>query len=631
MDSPGSFQLVTGLIGGLALFLYGMNVMSAALTKTAGGRLEQMLQKITGNRWMAYLFGIVITAAVQSSSASTVMIVGMVNAGLMTLAQAVNLILGANLGTTFTAWLLSLNAISSENFLINLLKPASFTPFLALAGVVLYLFSKSDKKKNIGQILLGFSVLMFGMNMMSGAVSPLKDVPAFTGILPRFSNPLLGFAVGMLFTMVIQSSAGTIGVVQALALAIGINYGVAIPVVIGAEVGTCITAILSTIGAGMNAKRTAAMHFSFNAIKAVSFMVIFYTLHAFLHFSFLSAPAGMVGIALIHTLVNLIATPLAVPVSGFLVKIAYLLLPVTENEQKEEEQTRTIRSLDDRFLSNAAFATQQTRLAAVEMAGMAEDCLQRAMSLLDGYTAECANEVRSLEQQIDRYEDQISTYLVKLNSHHLAPADARDVSIMQHCINDYERVSDHALNIMQIFEEMHEKKIVFTERAMAEVKTMGAATMEAIAMATDSFRTGDRALAHRVEPLEEVVDRLNANIKERHIGRMRRGKGTIDVGFDIADLGMNLERITDHASNIAVCVLQAGKEGFDTHGYLANVHKKDDNYKKLVKEYGEKYALPVKKTGDRRDKDKSRLKEKNQEKEALKEKESKKKNRKKED
>ena len=596
MESFSSFSLLTGLIGGLALFLYGMNVMSAALTKMAGGRLEQMLAQITGNRWIAYLFGIVITALVQSSSASVVMVVGMVNASLMTLAQAVNLILGANLGTTFTAWLLSLNAISSDNFLINLLKPTSFTPFLAIAGVVLYMFFRSEKKKNIGQTLLGFSVLMFGMNMMSQAVAPLKDVEAFTSLLPRFSNPLLGFAVGLLFTMVIQSSAGTIGVVQALSLSIAISYGAAIPVVIGAEVGTCITAILSSIGASMNAKRAAAMHLSYNILKAAVFMTGFYILHAIVHFSFLDAQAGMVGIALVHTLVNLVATPVMVPFSALLVKIAYLVLPVTQEEQREEEQTKSIRALDDRFLTNAAFAVQQTKLATLDMAGMAKDCLQKALSLLEKYDEKEAEDVRHLEKQIDHYEDQIGSYLVKLNAHHLAPEYAREVSIMQHCINDFERVSDHALNICQIYEEMHAKKTVFTERAAGEVRVLSDAATEAIRMATESFRTGNRALAHRVEPLEEVVDSLNADIKERHIGRLRRGKGEIDIGFDIADLCMNLERVTDHASNIAVCVLQTGKEGFDTHGYLAKVRSRNDpEYKKLVEEYRGKYELPKKK------------------------------------
>ncbi|MBR0173251.1 MAG: Na/Pi cotransporter family protein [Lachnospiraceae bacterium] len=596
------FSLLTGLIGGLAMFLYGMNVMSGALTKAAGGRLEQMLTKITSNRWVAYFFGIVITALVQSSSASTVMVVGMVNAGLMTLAEAVNLILGANLGTTFTAWLLSLNAISSENFFLNLLRPVSFTPFLALAGVVLYLFSKSDKRQYIGQVMLGFSVLMFGMNMMSTAVSPLKDVPAFTAFLTRFSNPVLGFLLGLLFTMVIQSSAGTIGVVQALAMSVGLTYAVAIPVVIGSEVGTCITAILSSIGASKNAKRTAAMHLSYNIIKAVSFMIIFYTLNAFLHFALLEKNAGMAGIALVHTLVNLVATPLMVPFSGLLVRLAYRVIPVTPDE--EQPSKRKILALDDRFLSNTAFAVQQARLAALDMASMAQDCFLRAASLLNSYDDAAVQETKDLEKQIDSYEDQLGTYLVKLNSHHLLPADSHEVSILMHCINDFERISDHALNIMETYEEMHEKSHTFSDKARAELTVITDAVTEALSMAVEVFRTGDRVLASRIEPLEEVIDDLQEEIKKRHLQRVRKGKCSIDVGFDLSDLGMNLERIADHCSNVAVCVLQVDDNVFDTHEYLESVRGQNDAvFNEAQSQFAARFSLPEKKKDKEADAD----------------------------
>ena len=592
MDSFNAFALLTGLIGGLALFLYGMNVMSGALTKTAGGKLQSIITSVTRNRWLAYFFGVVVTALVQSSSASTVMVVGLVNAGLMTLAQAVNIILGANLGTTFTAWLLSLNAISSENFFINLLKPTSFTPFLAIIGVALYMFSKSEKKKNIGTIMLGFSVLMFGMNMMSQAVSPLKDVQAFTDTLTRFTNPVLGFLVGVLFTMMIQSSAGTIGVVQALAMSVGISYAVAIPIVVGAEVGTCITAILSSFGASRNGKRTAAMHLSFNVIKAVLFMVIFYTLNAFLHFDLLTRPAGMVGVALIHTLVNLVATPLAVPVSGIFVKIAYKLLPVTPGEQEEETPSQRILALDDRFLTNSAFAVSQARLAVIDMAQMARDCFLRALSLKNEYDEQAVQEVRRLEKQIDHYEDQIGSYLVKLNAHHLSPADSGNVSILMYCINDFERISDHALNIMQTYEEMHEKDRHFAERTNEEMELLGNAVTEAVTMAVQVFETRDKQLARKVEPLEEVIDRLNEVIRGRRLARLRRGHGTIDMGFDVSDLCMNLERIADHASNIAACVLQIDDNAIGAHRYLEIVRAEHDAlFNRYFREYAEKYGL----------------------------------------
>lgn len=626
MDSMDYFSLLTGLIGGLAMFLYGMNVMSGALTKSAGGRLEQMLTKITSNRWVAYFFGIVITALVQSSSASTVMVVGMVNAGLMTLAEAVNLILGANLGTTFTAWLLSLNAISSENFFLNLLRPVSFTPFLAITGVVLYLFSKSDKKQYIGQIMLGFSVLMFGMNMMSTAVSPLKDVPAFTSFLTRFSNPVLGFLLGLLFTMVIQSSAGTIGVVQALAMSVGLTYAIAIPVVIGSEVGTCITAILSSIGASKNAKRTAAMHLSYNVIKAVSFLIIFYTLNAFLHFSILERNAGMAGIALVHTLVNLVATPLMVPFSGLLVKLAYRLIPVTPDE--EQPAKRKVLALDDRFLSNTSFAVQQARLAALDMATMAQDCFLRAASLLKQYDEAAARETVDLEKQIDSYEDQLGTYLVKLNNHHLLPEDSHEVSILMHCINDFERISDHARNIMETCAEMHEKERRFSDKAQIELSIITDAVTEALSMAVEVFRTGDRVLASRIEPLEEVIDELQEEIKKRHLQRLRKGKCSIDVGFDLSDLGMNLERIADHCSNVAVCVLQVDENVFDTHEYLESVRGKNDAFfTETQAHFAERFSLPEKKKDKEADADSEKAEKKRLKKEqkALKKKQKKKK------
>ena len=592
MDSFNAFALLTGLIGGLALFLYGMNVMSGALTKTAGGRLQSLITSVTRNRWLAYFFGIVVTALVQSSSASTVMVVGLVNAGLMTLAQAVNIILGANLGTTFTAWLLSLNAISSDNFFINLLKPTSFTPFLAIVGVALYMFSKSEKKKNIGTIMLGFSVLMFGMNMMSQAVSPLKDVEAFTDTLTRFTNPVLGFLVGVLFTMMIQSSAGTIGVVQALAMSVGISYAVAIPIVVGAEVGTCITAILSSFGASRNGKRTAAMHLSFNVIKALSFLIIFYTLNAFLHFSLLDMPAGMVGVALIHTLVNLVATPLAVPVSGIFVKIAYKLLPVTPQEKEEAAPAHRIQALDDRVLTNSPFAVSQARLAVIDMAQMARDCFLRAVSLKNEYDEQAVEEVRRLEKQIDSYEDQIGSYLVKLNAHHLSPADSGNVSILMYCINDFERISDHALNIMQTYQEMHEKDRHFAERTNEELELLGNAVSEAVTMAVQVFETRDKQLARRVEPLEEVIDELNEVIRNRRIERLRQGHGTIDMGFDVSDLCMNLERIADHTSNIAACVLQIDNNAMGAHRYLEIVRAEHDaRFEQYFDEYAEKYGL----------------------------------------
>lgn len=599
MESFSSFALATGLIGGLALFLYGMSVMSDALTKAAGGRLESILTRITANRWIAYFFGILITAVVQSSSASTVMLVGLVNAGMMTLSQGVNLILGANLGTTFTAWLLSLNAISSDNMLINMFKPTSFTPFLALIGMVLQMFSHKEGRKNAGKILIGFSVLMYGMTMMSSAVAPLKNVPSFTSFLTKFNNPLLGLFVGIGFTMIIQSSAGTIGVVQALSASVAISYGIAIPVVVGAEVGTCITAILSSVGAGKNGKRAALMHLYFNVIKASLFMILFYTLNAFLHFAFLQHQAGMAGVAMVHTMINLVATPLFVPISGILVKLAEKTIPVDEKEKKEAEKKKNIAILDPRFLHTPSFAVAQAKIAAMEMANKTKECFYKASHLLENYDPEQAAEATDLEEQIDHYEDQLGTYLVKINAHHLSPQDSHELSILLHCINDFERISDHSRNIKEVFENMQPKKNKFSDRAVEELTMIRTAVEEILNMAVRTFQTEDLKLAARIEPLEEVIDGLHMEIKQRHIKRLRKGKCTIDLGFDLADLCTDFERIADHCSNVGVCIQEVSEGGFDTHEYLEMLKKeKNAQFEAEVSRYERKYRLPRKKDAE---------------------------------
>ncbi|MBO5622309.1 MAG: Na/Pi cotransporter family protein, partial [Butyrivibrio sp.] len=537
MSSIEMFSLVAGVVGGLAMFLYGMNIMSGGLTKMAGGKLESVLASVTKHPFIAYLFGVGVTALVQSSSASTVMVVGLVNSGIMTLKQAVSVILGANLGTTFTAWLLSLNAISSDNFVINLLKPASFTPFLALVGIGFYMFSKDEKKKNIGTILLGFSVLMFGMSSMSSAVSPLKEVDSFKAFLTTFSNPIIGFIVGIAFTMIIQSSAGTIGVLQALSLSVKVKYSMAIPVVIGAEVGTCITAILSSLGANKNGKRTALMHLYFNVIKAVSFMIIFYTLNAIIHFEFMNDKIGMVGIAGIHTLVNLVATPLMLPFAEVLVRLALKTIPIDDKEKKEQEEQEGIRTLDPRFLSNPPFALEQARLAAITMANMSKESLDKAIDLITEYDEAAADEVDYLERKIDQYEDQLGTYLMKINAHHLSVTDSHTLSLLLHCITDYERISDHALNIMQKAKGMSENQRTFSPKAQSEMDIFASAVKEIMDLAIKAFENQDVTLAKTIEPLEETIDGINMEVKRRHIRRLRKGKCTIEQGFDLSDIG----------------------------------------------------------------------------------------------
>ena len=594
MNSIEIFSLIAGLVGGLAMFLYGMNVMSGGLTKAAGGKLESVLAKVTGKPIIAYLFGVGVTALVQSSSASTVMVVGLVNSGIMTLKQAVNVILGANLGTTFTAWLLSLNAISSSNFFINLLKPKSFTPFLALIGIGLYMFSKNDKKKNIGTILLGFSVLMFGMSTMSDAVSPLKDVESFKAVLTTFSNPLIGFLVGILFTMTIQSSAGTIGVLQALSLTVGVRYNVAIPVVVGAEVGTCITAILSSFGANKNGKRTALMHLYFNVIKAVTFMILFYTINAIVHFSFMEKDIGMVGIASIHTLINLVATPLMLPFSGLLVSLALKTIPIDEKEKKEQEEQEGIRILDPRFLSNPSFALEQARTAAIAMANMSKEALDKAISLLTEYNDEFAADVDYLERKVDNYEDQLGTYLMQINAHHLGVKDSHTLSVLLHCITDYERISDHALNIMQKARGMSEGKREFSTKAKSEMDIFAQAVQEIVNLSIKSLETQDVTLAKMIEPLEEAIDDIHMEVKRRHVRRLRKGKCTIEQGFDLSDIGTDFERIADHCSNIAVGIIEVDEDAYDAHGYIEHLKAdKGAEFEKSVEFYQNKYMLPA--------------------------------------
>ncbi len=599
MDAIAVFKMIAGLVGGLALFLYGMNIMSGGLTKASGGQLEHLLARVTKNRWLAYLFGIGVTAVVQSSSASTVMVVGLVNSGIMKLAEAVNVILGANLGTTFTAWLLSLNAISTDNFFLNLFKPMSFSPFLALIGIALLMFTKSDKKKNLGIILIGFAVLIFGMDMMSSAVMPLRSSAEFQSFLTTFTNPLVGLLIGVVFTMVIQSSAGTIAVLQALSSTIFISYGMALPVVIGAEVGTCITAIISSIGANKNGKRTALMHLYFNIIKAATFMIVFYSLNAVLHFAFLQNQASMVGIAFIHTAVNLVATPLMVPFSGVLVKLALKTIPIDEKEKEQQDEERRIAALDTRFLSTPAFALQQAKLAANDMADMSKDALEKAMGLFKDYHSEDAEEVARIENTVDRYEDQLGTYLVRLSSTDLNQTDSHSLSIILHCITDFERISDHAYNMMLTAKNMHEDNKHFSNKAQEELRIFSDAVREIVDMSVKVFQNEDLVLAQSVEPLEEVIDGLHMEVKRRHIRRLRKGKCTIDLGFALNDLGTDYERIADHCSNIAVCLLQVSQDGFDTHEYLEMIRQeKSQSFEQEVERYERRYSLPNKKVSE---------------------------------
>ena len=590
------FSVLT-MIGGLALFLYGMQVMGDGLKKASGGKLEMILEKLTSNKLMAVLLGAGVTALIQSSSATTVMVVGFVNSGIMKLSQAVGVILGANVGATLTAWLLSLTGVEGSNFFVQLLKPSSFSPILAIAGVILLTMGKRERQKNIASVLIGFAVLMFGMETMSGAVKPLAELPEFTNILLVFSNPVLGMLVGLVITALIQSSGASIGILQALCLSGAVSYSTAIPIIMGQNVGTCVTAILSSMGASKNARRAALIHLYYNIIKTVAFMVIFYALNAFFHFSFMDKPINALGIAFIHTAFNIAAVLIMFPVSSILEKLAYLSIPAGEDELEEKEPAKgEIQILDARFLNTPGLALEHCKNAAVDMANYAREALFLAISLLDKFSEKESERVIELEELVDHYEDGLGAYLVKLSSKHLTEKDSQELSVLLHCIGDFERISDHAINIMESAKEMHEKDLYFSRKAQEELAIFTRAVKDIINTSVLVFEEENLELATTVEPLEEVIDYLNAEIKKRHIKRLRKGKCTIEMGFVLSDISTNYERVSDHCSNIALCLLQLNAETFGTHEYQVSLSSKDGGaFKAEVKRLMEQYALPDKK------------------------------------
>lgn len=587
------FSVLT-MIGGLALFLYGMQVMGDGLKKASGGKLEMILEKLTSNKLMAVLLGAGVTALIQSSSATTVMVVGFVNSGIMKLSQAVGVILGANVGATLTAWLLSLTGVEGSNFFVQLLKPSSFSPILAIAGVILLTMGKRERQKNIASVMIGFAVLMFGMETMSSAVKPLADLPEFTNILLVFSNPVLGMLVGLIITAVIQSSGASIGILQALCLSGAVSYSTAIPIIMGQNVGTCVTAILSSMGAGRNARRAALIHLYYNIIKTVAFMVVFYTLNAVFHFSFMDKSINALGIAFIHTAFNIAAVIIIFPISFVLEKLAYLTIPESEEEQEEKEPAkREIQILDARFLNTPGLALEHCKNAAVDMANYAREALFLAISLLDKFSEKESERVIELEDLVDHYEDGLGSYLVKLSSKHLTEKDSQELSVLLHCIGDFERISDHAINIMESAKEMHEKELYFSKKAQEELSIFTHAVKDIINTSVKVFEEEDLKLAETVEPLEEVIDYLNAEIKKRHIKRLRKGKCTIEMGFVLSDLSTNYERVSDHCSNIAICLLQLNEESFGTHEYQGTISAKGgEAFRMEVKRLMGQYSLP---------------------------------------
>lgn len=586
------FDFLT-MIGGLALFLYGMNVLGDGLSKASGGRMEKILEKLTSNPLKAVLVGAGVTAVIQSSSATTVMVVGFVNSGIMKLEQAVGIIMGANIGTTATSWILSLAGIDSSSFFIQMLKPASFSPILAIIGVGILLFSKKEKLKNVATILVGFAVLMFGMDTMSGAVAGLGDVPEFTNILLKFSNPILGMLAGVILTAVIQSSSASVGILQALCMTGAMPYSAAIPIIMGQNIGTCVTAMLSGIGASRNARRAALVHLYFNIIGTVVFMAVFYAINAVMSFEFLQDAATPTGIALVHSVFNVAATICLLPFSGGLVKLA--TLTIREGEQNSEISTgdKALHLLDVRFLDTPSVAVEQSRNVAVTMAGLAEESMNLSMELLEDYNEEKAQRIVDLEDLVDHFEDELGSYLVKLSSRNLSEKDSHTLNTILHCIGDFERISDHARNLKEAAEEMYKKKLRFSDKAQEEIFVLRQAIHDILKITMLSFCEDDLQLAARVEPLEEVIDELNLDIKQRHIKRLRKGKCTIELGFILSDIATNFERVSDHCSNIALCLLEVSENEFDTHAYLDELRQEDNiDFKGKVMAYRERYRLP---------------------------------------
>ena len=582
---------ILNLLGGIALFLFGMHTLSASLEKLAGGKLETWLEKATSRPIKGVVLGAIITAVIQASAATTVMIIGFVNSGLMKLSQAIGVIMGANIGTTATSWLLSLQSISgSDGFsFLNLLKPTTFTPVLAVIGVILIMFTKSDKKKTIGMILAGFAVLMFGMNSMSSATAGLAENETFCNILMMFSNPVLGVIAGAVLTAVLQSSSASIGILQSIAISTGkVTYSVALPLLLGQNIGSCVTALISSVGANKPAKRVAFVHLYFNVIGTVVFLSIFYLLNAFISMPFMEESLNAVGIAVIHTGFNVLATALFLPFTKQLEKLACLTVRDDSNDEK-----LTPMLLDERLLKTPSVAIEQCRNVCIRMARLTQETLKMSMEVVTTYDAKKCAEVIDNENAIDIFEDKIGSYILKISSKDLSENDSKIVSSMLHTIGDLERISDHAVNIVEAAEEMHSKKIKFSQQALRELPVIVNAVSEILDMSINAFVNNDVNLAKNVEPLEDVIDQLRSDLKTRHIERLRNGKCTIELGFILQDLLTNFERVSDHCSNIAVYLIQISDNSMDTHEYMNELKKLDrSEFMDEFNDYKNKYILP---------------------------------------
>lgn len=572
------------LIGGLCLFLFGMSLMGQALERRAGNGLRSLLEKMTKNRLMGLLAGLGVTAVIQSSSATTVMVVGFVNSGLMTLRQSIGVIMGANIGTTVTAWILSLSGIDGSSFWVQIFKPTSFTPLLALVGIIMYMFCKGDKKKDTGTILLGFATLMYGMEAMSSAVSVLRDVPEFREIFLLFSNPILGVLAGAVLTGIIQSSSASVGILQALASTGQVTYGAAIPIIMGQNIGTCVTALLSSIGTNKNARRAALVHLNFNLIGATVGIIVFYVVRAAAAPLLLEQAATEWGIAVAHSLFNVLCTAVLLPMGGLLEKLVMRLVPEDKEPQKETE-------LDERLLATPALALERCRTLIADMASYSVESIRESLGTVNTYSDKAAVNVRSDEAKTDHYEDIIGSYLVKLSARKIGETDSAIAAEYLRLIGDFERIADHSINILEAAEEMQRKGITLSPTAQKEYAVMAAAVQEVTGLAYTAFVTGDENAARQVEPLEQVIDDLKEEMRTNHIRRMQQGQCGIEAGFIWSDLLTSMERVSDHCSNIACCIIENVHHNLKRHEVLQSIRSSGEDFDQKYSEYSHKYAI----------------------------------------
>ena len=581
------FNIFT-MLGGLAFFLYGMNVMSTGLEKLTGGKLEVALKKMTSNKFMAIILGMVVTIAIQSSSAMTVMLVGFVNSGLMSLEQTVGVCFGSDIGTTLTAWILSLAGVDGKNPFIKMLKPTSFAPIVAIIGVMLIMGAKKNKHKDIGRIMVGFAIIMTGMSLMSDSVSPLANSPKFQEILTAFHNPILGVLVGAGFTGIIQSSAASVGILQAFSQTGALTYGMALPIIMGLNIGTCVTALISSIGVNKNAKRVACIHILIKVLGTVILLPIALILQHVVQLSIFDQTVGFVGIAVMHSIFNIATTIILLPFTSMLVKLSRIIIRDKEDGEAEAEENR-LRGLDERFLKTPAVAVETCRSTTIEMANITSESINDALELLiSGYDEEKVKSVIDAEDLIDHYEDKINSYLVRLSKSSVTGKDSRRVSKMMHCVGNFERISDHAVNLIESVQECKEKGIKFSDECINELKVITEAISENISIAFNAYITDDLAAAHKVEPLEEVVDNLSTELKNRHIRRLQNDECTVELGYIFQDILTNLERISDHCSNIAGCLIETD-EKTNIHAYLHDVKENDETFRRQFREYTDTY------------------------------------------